>query len=186
MSKKYFGIDMEAVVSMSDDELSDYATRANEMKRLLEVLPILEEHFNTLIEGQIVYEEFNRRVMKSATAAGKKIDAAIVETFLSNRDYTLHGNEMSQKVSLGMQRQDNSHQSSMNLGQMDFQSALSISAMKHAARSKDIANKLPIAQRQMEIDAQRRAEQQDRTELLKHGNAGRYQKGIGWFRKLFS
>lgn len=186
MSKKYFGIDLDRVVSMTDQELSDYATRAQEMKRLLDVLPILEEHFETLIEGQIAYEEFNKRVMKGATAAGKKIDAALVETFLNNREYSLHGNEMSQKVSLGMQKQDNSHQSSLNLGQMDFQSALAISAMKHAARSRDIGQKLPIAQLQTELDAQRRAEQQDRTELLKHGNSGRYQKGVGWFRKLFS
>lgn len=186
MSQKYFGVDLDRVVSMSDDELSQYADRAKEMKRLLEVLPILEEHFETLIEGQIAYEEFNRRVMKQATAAGKKIDAGIVETFLNNRDYTLHSKEMSQKLGLGMQRQDNAHQSNMTLGQMDFQSALSIAAMKYAQRSRDIAQKLPIAQKQMELDAAQRTVQRDRRELLQHGSAGQHQQGVGWFRKLFS
>lgn len=185
MTQKYFGIDLDRVVSISDEELGRYADRSKEMKRLLDVLPILEEHFETLIEGQIVYEEFNRRVMKQATAAGKKIDAAIVETFLNNREYSLYGNEMSQKISLGMQRQDNAHQNNMNLGQMDFQSALSIAAMKYAARSRDIAQKLPSAQKQMELDQADRQRRQDRAELLKHGSGGRYQNGVGWFRKLF-
>jgi hypothetical protein len=186
MSQRYFGIDLDRVVSMSDDELSQYADRAKEMKRLTEVLPILEEHFQTLIEGQIAYEEFNRRVMKQATAAGKKIDAAIVETFLNNREYTLHGNEMSQKVSLGMQRQDNAHQSALNLGQMDFQSALSIAAMKHSQRAREISLKPSIAQKQLELDEIRRNEQGDRRELLKHGSSGTQGRGVGWFRKLWS
>jgi hypothetical protein len=186
MSQRYFGIDLDRVVSMSDDELSQYADRAKEMKRLTEVLPILEEHFQTLIEGQIAYEDFNRRVMKQATAAGKKIDAAIVETFLNNREYTLHGNEMSQKVSLGMQRQDNAHQSALNLGQMDFQSALSIAAMKHSQRAREISLKPSIAQKQLELDEIRRNEQGDRRELLKHGSSGTQGRGVGWFRKLWS
>lgn len=186
MTQKYFGIDLDRVVSMSDDELSQYADRASEMKRLTEVLPILEEHFNTLIEGQIAYEEFNRRVMKQATAAGKKIDAAMVETFLNNREYGLHRDEMSQRMDLGMKRQDNAHQGSMKLGQMDFQSALAVAAMKHSARSRDIANKIPIAQKQMELDEAARQQRQDRSEHLKYGSGGRHQNGVGWFRRLFT
>jgi hypothetical protein len=185
MTEKYFGINLDRITSMSDDELSQYADRASEMKRLTEVLPILEEHFNTLIEGQIAYEEFNRRVMKQATAAGKKIDAAIVETFLNNRDYTLHSNEMSQRTQLGMQRQDASHRNSMQLGQMDFQSALAIAAMKYSAQSRNIAQKIPIAQKQMELDEAARQQRQDRSEHLKYGSGGRHQNGVGWFRRLF-
>ena len=186
MSRKYFGIDLDRVTTMSDSELSQYADRASEMKRLTDVLPILENHFQTLIEGQIAYEEFNRRVLKQATAAGKKIDNAIVETFLANQDYVHHGVEMSQKTQLGMQRQGIADQNTLNLGQMDFQSALTIMAMKTQQRQREIALKPYQARQQLDLDVARRAEHQDRVELLKHGNRGQHQNGVGWWRKLWS
>ncbi|MBD1834896.1 hypothetical protein H6F61_19890 [Cyanobacteria bacterium FACHB-472] len=56
LTKSYFNIDLKELSNMTDQQLAEFADRAAAMDRLIEVLPILEKHFKTLIEGQVKYE----------------------------------------------------------------------------------------------------------------------------------
>jgi hypothetical protein len=69
---RYFGIDLARLPQMSDHELALFADRATAMTRLKDVLPILEKHFTTLIEGQVEYEQFVQRVLNKLREAPSK------------------------------------------------------------------------------------------------------------------
>jgi hypothetical protein len=71
-ANRYFGLNLAALPQMSDRELAQFADRATAMTRLKEVLPILEKHFTTLIEGQAEYEQFIQRVLSKSRKAPSK------------------------------------------------------------------------------------------------------------------
>ncbi|MDX2099668.1 MAG: hypothetical protein SFW36_17965, partial [Leptolyngbyaceae cyanobacterium bins.59] len=122
--RNYFGLDLSRIPQMSDQELGQLADRASEMKRLMEILPILEQHVETLMSGQMQYEEFMQRTLKAAEKSGKKIDKLILDAWLAERGYSKHQQRMRQKAGLEAGLQDAQFASLGDIDRLDFQSAL--------------------------------------------------------------
>lgn len=177
--QQYFGIDLQRLPDMSDEELGQIADRAHEMKRLVELLPILEKHFEVLISGQLAYEEFVNRVLKDADKAGRKIDKLMLDSWLLNRGYQQHQAQMKQSAGLGAMVQDAEHASAMNLNQLDSMTALKLVRLRHQRKEAQIKDKLPEAIRAMQFQEQQRIANQQRRELLTNGTQARSRKGWG-------
>ncbi|MBD1903695.1 hypothetical protein NDI44_27280, partial [Trichocoleus sp. DQ-A3] len=126
LTKNYFGIDLEQLPNMTDQQLSEFADRAHALDRLIEVLPILEKHFKTLIEGQVAYEQFVANIQKDSAAAAKKIDQQILNVFLAGKGYQQHVRMMGEKAANGVRLLDAEGRSALMLERMDFQTALQI------------------------------------------------------------
>lgn len=170
--REYFGVDLQQLPQMSDQEWGQIADRANDMKRLTEALPILEQHFETLIQGQLQYEEFSRKVLKEAEKAGKKIDKAVMDAWLTDRGYAKHLQLMRQKAGLDANLQDAEFASLADLNQMDFQTALQLVRMKHQRQAAQIQQRVPDAVRSMQQAEQQRQDTQRRNDLLTKGTRG--------------
>ncbi|MEW5858744.1 MAG: hypothetical protein AB1861_15370 [Cyanobacteriota bacterium] len=188
LTKKYFGIDLPELPNMTDQELAEYTNRAAAMDRLIEVLPILEKHFKTLIEGQVAYEQFVAEIQKDAAAAAKKIDQQILNVFLAGKGYQQHLQLMSEKAANGVRLIDAEGRSSLMLERMDFQTALRIVARKHQNNVRRINEKIPLMERREALSEQTRKEREERKDLLTNGSrssAGKkgFWQGIGdWFK----
>lgn len=184
--QKYFGIPLEKLPEMSDAELAQFADRAIDMKRLREVLPILEKHFTELIEGQIEYEGFVTRVQKSAAVSAKKIDQNTLETFLVGKGYQQHIGLMGQKARNGLALLQAENRSAISLEHLNFSTALQLVAMRHQRSAQNIQLKIPQAQRREQLAQQQREQRQQRKDLLAYGTAQTQSKnwwqGLGdWF-----
>jgi hypothetical protein len=190
LANSYFGIDLQNLDSMSDEQLAAYADMARDSERWLEIIPILEQHFQKIMQAQLAREQFYAAVQKAATNAGKQIDKAILQTFLAAKGYDLHLRQMSQKAHNGAARLDADHRAAVSLELKDFQSYLQLVQWRHQRQEKAIAQRLPQAQSHAEL-AEAQAEQKAyRKNLLTQGteaaNRNRQQRrGFGgvwdWF-----
>ncbi|MBD1893166.1 hypothetical protein [Coleofasciculus sp. FACHB-129] len=187
LTKNYFGIDLAELPNMTDQQLAEYADRAAAMARLIEVLPILEKHFKTLIEGQVKYEQFVADVQKDAAAAAKKIDQQILNVFLAGKGYQQHIRMMSEKAANGVRLLDADGRSALMLERMDFQTALQIVARRHQNGTRRIQEKIPQMERREALAEQVRKERDERKDLITNGFRSSackkgFWQGIGdWF-----
>ncbi|MEP0799058.1 hypothetical protein [Funiculus sociatus] len=187
LTKNYFGIDLERLPEMSDQELAEFADRAQAMERLIEVLPILEKHFKTLIQGQVAYEQFVANVQRDALAAAKNIDNQILSVFLAGKGYQDHLKLMSDKARHGVLKLQSESRSELALERMDFQTALQLVQRRHQAKALRIQEKIPLMERRESLSEQVRQEREARKDLLTNGTRSGSSKkgfwqGIGdWF-----
>lgn len=184
LTKNYFGIDLKELPNMTDQQLAEYADRAQAMERLVEVLPILEKHFKTLIEGQVLYEQFVANIQKDAASAAKKIDQQILNVFLAGKGYQEHLKLMGDKARHGVLKLQAESRSAISLERMDFQTALQLVQRRHQNGARRIQEKIPQMERREAIAEQVRQESEERKDLLMNGtrsNAGKkgFWQGIG-------
>lgn len=172
-AQQYFGIDLNRLPQMSDQELAQFADRANAMKRLRGMLPILEKHFTELIEGQIEYDQFIQRVLKQVEKGSKTIDKAVLDAWLTDRGYTKHLQLMNQQAGLGANKQDAEFRSQYNLNQLDFNSALRMIHLRHRNQQQQIQERVPKAMADMQRQEHLRKEAEKRRELLTYGTQGK-------------
>ncbi|MEW6498595.1 MAG: hypothetical protein AB1589_39775 [Cyanobacteriota bacterium] len=170
LTKNYFGIDLAELSNMSDQQLAEYADRAQAMDRLIEVLPILEKHFKTLIEGQVIYEQFVANVQKDAATAAKKIDQQILNVFLAGKGYQQHVRLMGEKAANGVRLLDAEGRSALMLERMDFQTAMQIVARRHQSSARRIQEKIPLMERREALAEQVRKEREERKDLITNGS----------------
>lgn len=190
LTNRYFGIDLQSLDGMTDEQIGAFADMALDAERWMEIIPILEQHFQKIMQGQMAREQFYAAVQKSATQAGKRIDNSILQTFLTAKGYDAHLQLMSQKAHNGAAKLDADHRSSVALELKDFQSYMQLVAWKHKRQEKIIAGKVAQAQlnaSEQEAEAERRAYRKD---LLTNGTQAADQNrrrrgffgGIGdWF-----
>ncbi|MFE1746015.1 hypothetical protein [Coleofasciculus sp. H7-2] len=187
LTKNYFGIDLKELPNMTDQQLAEFADRAQAMERLVEVLPILEKHFKTLIEGQVLYEQFVANIQKDAASAAKKIDQQILNVFLASKGYQEHLKLMGDKARYGVLKLQAESRSAISLERMDFQTALQLVQRRHQNGAYRIQEKIPQMERREAIAEQVRKEREERKDLITNGsrsNAGKkgFWQGIGdWF-----
>ncbi|MBD1899254.1 hypothetical protein NDI44_08620 [Trichocoleus sp. DQ-A3] len=186
LTKNYFGIDLAELPNMTDQQLAEYADRAAAMDRLIEVLPILEKHFKTLIDGQVKYEQFVAEVQKDAAAGAKKIDQQILNVFLAGKGYQQHIRMMGEKAANGVRLLGAEGRSAMTLERMDFQTALQIVARRHQSGVNRIQEKIPQMERREALSEQVRKEKEERKDLITNGSRSQkkgFWQGVGdWFK----
>lgn len=178
LTKNYFGIDLAELPNMTDQQLSEYADRVFAMKRLIDVLPILESHFKTLIEGQVQYEQFVANIQKDAAAAAKKIDQQILNVFLTGKGYQQHIRMMGEKTANGVRLIDAEGRSALTLERMDFQTALQIVARRHQNGVRRIQEKIPLMERREALSEEARKEREEREDLIANGSRSSQKKGF--------
>ncbi|MEP0755712.1 hypothetical protein NDA03_26370 [Trichocoleus sp. Lan] len=178
LTKNYFGIDLAELPNMTDQQLSEYTDRVFAMKRLIDVLPILESHFKTLIEGQVQYEQFVANIQKDAAAAAKKIDQQILNVFLVGKNYQQHIRMMGEKTANGVRLIDAEGRSALTLERMDFQTALQIVARRHQSKASQIQEKIPRMERREALSEEARKEREERKDLLTNGSRSSHKKGF--------
>jgi hypothetical protein len=166
---RYFGIDVHGLPNMSDQQLAEFADRAREMKRLREVLPILDRHFQELIEGQLEYEQFIQKFLKVGGAAAQKIDKGVLDAYLLSIGYTNHLKLMSQESAQGMQQLNAELQSAMSLNDLDFQTSLKLVQLRRQNRQKQIRERIPNYLQQQQRSEQQRLATKQRRDLLTNG-----------------
>ena len=175
---RYFGIDPAAVPGMSDRELGQLADRAIAMQNLLKILPIVEKHYKTLIEGQVEYEQFCQRVYAEVAKGSKQIDKTVLDAWLLSKGYDKHLQLMNQKAGHGMERLNAEFRSEYDLNRLDFQSAIKLIHLRHQNKAKAIGEKVPRAINQMKTQEALRQQQEQRKELLEYGTKGKPGKGF--------
>lgn len=179
---QYFGIDLHALPQMSDQQLAEFADRAQEMKRLRETLPILERHFQELIEGQLEYEQFVQKFLKVGGAAAQKIDKGVLDAYLLSMGYNNHLKLMGQQSSQGSQKLNAEFQSTFSLNEMDFQTSLKLVQLRRQNRAKQIRERIPNYLKQQQISEEQRLAAQQRRDLLTNGT----QQGNGFWSRVGS
>ena len=181
LTKNYFGIDLQRLPQMSDQELAEFADRAQAMERLIEVLPILEKHFKTLIQGQVAYEQFVANVQRDALAAAKIIDQQILSVFLAGKGYQEHLKLMSDKARHGVLKLESESRSALSLERLDFQTALQLVQRRHQISARRTQEKIPRMERREALAEQSRRESEQRKDLLTNGTRSADKKGF-WQR----
>lgn len=183
---QYFGIDLNALPQMSDHQLAEFANRAQEMKRLRQALPILDQHFQELIEGQLEYEQFIQKFLKIGGKAAEKIDKGILDAYLLSIGYNNHVKLMSQQSTNGAQKLNAEFQAAFSLNQLDLQTSLKLVQMRRQTAQKQIRDRIPNYQKQQQISEQQRLANQQRRDLLMNGT--QQQRGGIWrrFSSFFS
>lgn len=182
---QYFGIDLNALPQMSDPQLAEFANRAQEMKRLRQALPILDQHFQELIEGQLEYEQFIQKFLKMGGKAAEKIDKGILDAYLLSIGYNNHVKLMSQQSANGAQKLNAEFQAAFSLNQLDLQTSLKLVQMRRQTAQQQIRDRIPNYQKQQQISEQQRLANQQRRDLLMNGT--QQQGGIwGRFSSFFS
>jgi hypothetical protein len=182
---QYFGINLDALPQMSDQQLAEFANRAQEMKRLRQALPILDQHFQELIEGQLEYEQFIQKFLKMGGKAAEKIDKGILDAYLLSIGYNNHIKLMSQQSANGAQKLNAEFQAAFSLNQLDLQTSLKLVQMRRQTAQKQIHDRIPNYQKQQQISEQQRLANQQRRDLLMNGT--QQQGGIwGRFSSFFS
>jgi hypothetical protein len=177
-ANRYFGIDLARLPAMTDQELALFADRATAMTRLAEVLPILEKHFTTLIEGQVEYEAFVQRVLKQVSKGSKSIDKSLLDAWLLSKGYDKHLQLLNQKAGHGIAKLEAEHRSEYDLNRLDFQSAIKLIHLRHHNKAKAIGERVPQVRRQLQVQEQLRQQAESRKELLTYGTAGKPGKGF--------
>lgn len=182
LTNRYFGIDLHSLDGMTDQQIGAFADMARDAERWMEIIPILEQHFQKIMQGQMAREQFYAAVQKSATQAGKRIDNSILQTFLAAKGYDAHLQLMSQKAHNGAASLDADHRRAVSLELKDFQSYMQLVSWKHQRQEKAIA--LRVKQQQdnaaeQEVEAERKAYRKD---LLTNGtqaaNQNRQRRGF--------
>ena len=176
--KNYFGIDIAQLPNMTDKQLAEYADRAQSIEMLIEVLPILEKHFKTLIEGQVAYEQFVANVQKDGVSAAKKIDQQILNVFLAGKGYQQHVRLMGEKAANCVRLMDAEGRSALSLERMDFQTAMQIVARRHQNSVRRINEKIPLMERREALSEQVRKERKEREDLITNGSRSSQKKGF--------
>lgn len=172
-AKHYFGLDLDRISELSDEEVGQLADRAREMKRLRDLLPILEKHFQMLIEGQVEYEQFLTGVQKEVEKGAKKIDKAILDTWLLSKGYQQHTQLMGQQAQNGLALLEANHGNAMTEHLLDFKSAMQISAYRHRLRVEGIQAKMPAAIERENLAEAERTEREQRRNLWLFGSQSR-------------
>jgi hypothetical protein len=113
------------------------------MTRLKDVLPILEKHFTTLIEGQVEYEQFVQRVLKQVERGSKQIDKSLLDAWLLSKGYDKHLQLLNQKAGHGMQKLEAEYRSEYDLNRLDFQSAIKLIHLRHQTERKRSVRRYP-------------------------------------------
>lgn len=175
---RYFGIDPTAVPGMSDRELGQLADRAMAMENLVKILPIVEKHFHTLIEGQVEYEQFCQRVYAEVAKGSKSIDKTVLDAWLLSKGYDKHLQLLNQKAGHGMEKLNAEFRSEYDLNRLDFQSAIKLIHLRQQTRAKAIGEKVPQAIQQMKVQETLRQQAEHRKELLTYGTQGKPGKGL--------
>ena len=175
---RYFGIDPTAVPGMSDRELGQLADRAMAMENLVKILPIVEKHFKTLIEGQVEYEQFCQRVYAEVAKGSKSIDKTVLDAWLLSKGYDKHLQLLNQKAGHGMEKLNAEFRSEYDLNRLDFQSAIKLIHLRQQTRAKAIGEKVPQAIQQMKVQETLRQQAEHRKELLTYGTQGKPGKGL--------
>ncbi|MBD1908341.1 MULTISPECIES: hypothetical protein [Cyanophyceae] len=178
LTKSYYNIDLKRIPEMSDQELAEFADRAQAMDRLLEVLPILEKHFSTLIQGQVKYEEFVANTQKEAAAGAKKIDQKILDVFLVSKGYENHLKLMSDKARHGVLELQAQSRSALSLERLSFQTALQLVQRRHQNGAQRIQDRIPMMERREALAEQTRRESEERKDLLNNGTRSASKKGF--------
>jgi len=177
-ANRYFGISLAALPTMSDNELAQFADRATAMTRLKEVLPILEKHFTTLIDGQVEYEAFVQRVLKQVSKGAKSIDKSLLDAWLLSKGYDKHLQLLNQKAGHGIAKLEAEHRSEYDLNRLDFQSAIKLIQLRYQNKAKVIGERVPQAQRQLQVQEALRQQAETRKELITYGTQGKPGKGF--------
>ena len=177
----YFGIDLEQIGNLSDRELAELADRAKRMKDLREIIPILEQHFTELIEGQLEYEQFIQRMLKAGTAAAKKIDKASLDAWLLDKGYQLHVAQLGSEADRKTQQMQAEHDASESLANLSLQTTLSIVAMRRRRAEETDGKRLPTATAQARVAEMQTTHKKRRMEYITHGSNGAHGRGVGWF-----
>jgi hypothetical protein len=178
LTKNYFNIDLKELPNMTDQQLAEFADRAQAMDRLIEVLPILEKHFKTLIEGQVKYEQFVAEIQKDAAKAAKQIDQQILNVFLAGKGYQDHLKLMGDKARHGVLKLQAENRSALSLERLDFQSALQLVQRRHQSSAQRIQERIPQMERRESIAEQLRKESEQRKDLLTNGTRSADKKGF--------
>lgn len=182
LTNRYFGIDLGNLDSMTDEQIGAFADMALDAERWMEIIPILEQHFQKIMQGQMAREQFYAAVQKSAAQAGKRIDNSILQTFLAAKGYDAHLQLMSQKAHNGSAKLEADHRSAVSLELKDFQSYLQLVSWKHQRQEKAIAGRVKQQQdnaSEQEVKTERKAYRKD---LLTNGtqaaNENRRRRGL--------
>lgn len=170
---RYFGINPAAVASMSDAELGQLADRAIAMENLTKILPIVEKHYSTLIQGQLEYEQFCQRVYAEVGKGAKAIDKSVLDAWLLSKGYDKHLALMNQKAGHGLEKLNAEFQSEYDLNRLDFRSAIKLIHIRQQNRAKAIGERIPRAVEQMQVQEALRQQQEQRKELLEYGTKGK-------------
>jgi len=163
---------------MTDEQLGEFADRAKAMERLIEVLPILEKHFKTLIQGQVAYEQFVANVQREALAAAKNIDNQILNVFLAGKGYQDHLKLMGDKARHGVLKLQSESRSASALERLDFQTALQLVQRRYQSGARRIQERIPLMERREALSEERRREREERKDLLTNGTQSRDKKGF--------
>lgn len=180
---RYFGIDLHGLPNMSDQQLAEFADRAREMKRLREILPILDRHFQELIDGQLEYEQFIQKFLKVGGAAAQKIDKGVLDAYLLSIGYNNHLKLMSQESAQGVQKLNAELQSALSLNELDFQTSLKLVQLRRQNRTKQIRERVPQYLEQQRRSEQQRLAAKQRRDLLTNGTE---QSGNGIWNQFSS
>ncbi|MBD1935619.1 MULTISPECIES: hypothetical protein [Cyanophyceae] len=178
LAKSYFDIDLKELPNMSDQELAKFADKAQARERLIEILPILEKHFKTLIDGQVKYEQFVARFQKDVAKGSKEIDQQILDVFLASKGYENHLKLMSDKARHGVLELQAESRSALSLERLDFQSALQLVQRRHQRSAQRIQERIPMMERREALAEQTRKESEQRKDLLTNGTRSASKKGF--------
>lgn len=174
---RYFGIDLHNLPNMSDQQLAQFADKAIQMRRLRETLPILNKHFEELIEGQLEYEQFIQKFLKYGGNAAKSIDKGVLDAYLLSQGYNNHLKLMSQESAQGSQRLNAEFQAAHSLNQLDFQTSLRMVAIRRQNKQQQIREKIPRYLQQQQLSEQQRLAAQQRRDLLTNGTQAQPNRG---------
>lgn len=184
LAKNYFGIDLAAIPTASDEELAEYADKARAAKELQEIIPILKKHFQELIDGQVAYEQFIADTQKEVAKAAKSIDKNVLDAWLNSQGYKAHVGIMGQKARNGILKLQAETRSAVNLEQMDFNVALQMIARRQQARLKEIQAKPAQAEQREQLAADVREQRQRRKDLLTYGSAASAPQKKGFWENM--
>lgn len=172
ISSQYFGIDLANLHQMSDEDLSKYADTAREAREFAKSLPILEKHFDEIIESQQAYEAFLAKLEEKISKSAKVIDKEKLKAFMSGEEYAHHLDLMVDRADQQKQLLDRRTESEAGLMASDFHTALKLIAIQHERKAQQIQQKIPDWHAKQQVVQQQRQAQANRVNLLKKGQQG--------------
>jgi len=96
-----------------------------------------------------------------------------LDAWLLSKGYDKHLQLLNQKAGHGMQKLEAEYRSEYDLNRLDFQSAIKLIHLRHQNRAKAIGEKVPQAQRQLQVQEALRRQAETRKERLTYGTAGK-------------
>ena len=101
-----------------------------------------------------------------------------LDAWLLSKGYDKHLQLLNQKAGHGMQKLEAEYRSEYDLNRLDFQSAIKLIHLRHQNRAKAIGEKVPQAQRQLQVQEALRRQAETRKERLTYGTAGKPGRGF--------